>query len=77
MTRFSEMTQAARNGWIVWAQAHPWGDGSQDVHAVAYYDDMDGVIVTHDVTRIGIETRLIARDHACVESLKAWAAIHT
>ena len=28
MTRFSDMTQNARLGWLLWAREHDWGRGA-------------------------------------------------
>lgn len=71
MTKFANMPSSSRNGWILWANSHDWGQGP---NAPAYYDEATGELVTHGGEFDGFNHYAIKEHrHATPAAMKAWA----
>lgn len=69
-TRFADMPQASRNGWLLWCASHDWGQGP---HAPAYYDETTGELVTFGGEHDGFNWHVVEARHKTPAELKAWA----
>lgn len=80
MALFSEMTESARGGWLVWCQTHDWGTlpdwyaPAKGSGAYPWYDAMTGELVTYSIEAgQGAEAVITEGRHKSPAELKAWA----
>ena len=75
MALFANMPLASINGWLLWADAHDWGQGT-GVDATAHYDEVAGELVTYAwESREGDPKggAIVEARHKSPRELKAWA----
>lgn len=71
MTKFADMPEGSRSGWIAWANSHDWGAGS---NAPAYYDEETGEMVTFGGEFDGSNNyAIVEARHKTPAEMKAWA----
>lgn len=69
MTKFTEMPEGSRRGWVAWAQSHDWG-----TPFAAWYDGMTGEMVTYSAEHnANGDWRDVEARHATPAAMKAWA----
>lgn len=69
MTKFSEMSPGAINGWLLYAEEHDCGQGQ---YAPAWYDDITGELVTYSGEIDEVSVFVTEARHTTPDELKAW-----
>lgn len=70
MTKFKDMPSGSRNGWLLWSNAHDWGQGP---NAGAWFDEETGELVTYSGEYDGFNYTVVEARHQSPADLKAWA----
>lgn len=66
MTRFANMTEDSRNGWVAWCNHHDWSE-----EYPVYFDG--DTLCTGGWEHDGEGWRVCEARHDCPRDLKAWA----
>ena len=72
MTKFADMSNGSRNGWLLWANSHDWGQ-SKPAQFYTAMDDKVYIVVESAVHVPEIGWTIEQAMHETPGELRAWA----